>query len=375
MKLLEVAEFLKNQAIKRFQNKIAIIVLYGSIARGKDDQFSDIDMFAIVDNQEDTDLPWEFVLQEHTVDFWKMDWQQAEQMAMGVRESNPWAVSASLFLTGKTLYTRSDSDKVRFNLVVEKTKHRQEENFGQILKNFNSRYSTVEIINLAKRNNDLLSARWAIWQLINNTVKDLSLLNNISLTKNWGANLSEVFNLPILPENYSKLVITLSSSNNFDEMVSLGSELISSMRELMIKKQQNIFSDQNDEENPLCDNYVSMKAYINKILSACQKRDILAASYAATELQIWIAELVAKAEGKLILDVDGFNLFEEIKLYYNQLNLPDLMDGISNHNFQEIEKTVIRLDLILKEYCQAKKFKLPILKDLAEFEVYFPINS
>lgn len=72
MRLLELAEYLKNNIVKFFPNKIAIVVLYGSTVRGKDDEFSDLDMFAIVDKQKESNLPWEFVYQNYTIDFWKI---------------------------------------------------------------------------------------------------------------------------------------------------------------------------------------------------------------------------------------------------------------------------------------------------------------
>ncbi|MFX0150436.1 MAG: nucleotidyltransferase domain-containing protein, partial [Candidatus Hodarchaeota archaeon] len=43
MKLLELAKLLKNRVVKLFPNKIAVVVLYGSTAQGKDDKFSDLD--------------------------------------------------------------------------------------------------------------------------------------------------------------------------------------------------------------------------------------------------------------------------------------------------------------------------------------------
>ncbi|MFX0171403.1 MAG: hypothetical protein ACFE9L_05740 [Candidatus Hodarchaeota archaeon] len=113
-----------------------------------------------------------------------------------------------------------------------------------------------------------------------------------------------------------------------------------------------------------------MKAYINKIMSACHKRDILAVSYAATELRIWIAEEIATCEGNLVVNVDNFNLFEDIKVFYNQLKFPDLMKGISRVNFREIEKAAKELDFKLLEYCKNQKFKIPKFQYLEEVNNY-----
>jgi hypothetical protein len=371
LRLQEVAEYLKNNVIKLFPNKIAIIALYGSTVRGKDDEFSDLDMYAIVDKENECNLPLEFVFQNHTIDFWKMDWQQAEIMASGKRDSHHWAVTASLFRDSKILYTRSNSDKAHFEMLVKKTERCEEDNVRLVMKDFYSGYSHIEKIKRARLNNDLLSARWAAWKLINKSVKDLSLLNNTYLTKNWGANLQEVFNLPLLPKNYAKLVTTLGISNNFDEMIGSGLDILTEIYNLIIEKQQSITIDYH--KTSFCNNYISMRAYINKILSGCSKKDILSVSYAATELQIWIAEEIARIEGNLIVDVDNFHQFEEIKLFYNQLNFPDLMEGISAKDFQKIKKVAEKLDLLLQEYYNDKKCKIPILNNLEELKTYiFP---
>ena len=65
---------------------------------------------------------------------------------------------------------------------------------------FNLSYS-LERVKLEKVNNDILSALWAVWGLINNFCAILSWLNNIFYEINWGSNLQEVFLVPIIPEN------------------------------------------------------------------------------------------------------------------------------------------------------------------------------
>lgn len=368
MTLLELAEYLKNQVVRKFPDKIAIIVLYGSTAQGKDNQFSDLDMYAILDNNADTDLPWEFIFQDHTVDFWKMDWKQAEKMASGIQNKSPWSVSAALFNKGTVMYYRSKTDKNRFDSLSAKTQRTEEENLIQIIKDFNTGYSHLEEIAIARNSEDLLSARWAVWQLINKSVTNLSLLNNSFLMKNWGANLHETFQFPAIPHNYSKLVTTLCTTDNFDEMVELGRKLLSGIRELILEKQQ-LIMDKTTGKNT-CRNYNSMKAYINKILSACYNNDLLAASYATTELQIWIAEELAQNEGNLIVNVDNFNFFEEIKTFYHQSMLPNLMEGISRGDFQKIEKNAKELDLRLQNFCESQNIKISRFNEVKEVQQY-----
>ena len=176
--------------------------------------------------------------------------------------------------------------------------------------------------------------------------------------------------MPTLPINYSKLVTNLCTTNNFDKMLVLGRELLHNLRQLLLKKQEKFLMNQIDKKKGFFNNYISMKAYINKIMSACHKRDILAVSYAATELQIWIAEELAQSEGNLIVNVDTFNFFEEIKTFYHHLMLPNLMEGISQGDFQKIEKTAKKLDFQLSNFCKSRNSKILRLNNLGEVKKY-----
>ncbi|NVM04943.1 MAG: nucleotidyltransferase domain-containing protein [Candidatus Helarchaeota archaeon] len=371
LKMIEIAEFLAKRATSRFPDKIAIIVVYGSVALGTEHEYSDIDMYAIVDNEADTDLPWNFIFQKQTVEFWKMDWNVAEQIALGNKDTNPWAVSASLFNNNKILYARSESDRARFNSLSKKIKRSERDNIEQIMNIFNKGYSTIERIWIAKKNDDLTSARWAVWNLINYTVACLSLINNTFFMKNWGKNLQEVFKLPILPENYSNNVETLSKSSNFDEMMSIMRKLISDIRRLILEKQKKINISVINRKNTFWNNYIGIKSYINKVRSACQEKDILTASYAATELQIVIAEQIAIFEKKIAIDAYNFNSFKEIKSYYNQLKFPDLMIGISKGDFQQIEQAINIIDSRLEQYYRIQDIDFIAFKDWNELETHF----
>ncbi len=371
IKLINIAEFLAKQASSRFPDKIAIIAVYGSVALGTEREYSDIDMYAIVDNEADTDLPWNFIFQNQTIEFWKMDWQVAEQIALGNRETNPWAVSASLFINNKILYARSETDRAHFDSICKKIKRSEKDNIEQIMSIFNKGYSTIEQIWLAKKNDDLASARWAVWNLINHTVACLSLINNTFLMKNWGKNLQEVFELPILPENYSNQVQILSKSSNFDEMMSIGRELISNFRKLILEKQNKINLSISNQKDIFWNNYIGIKSYLNKIRSSCKEKDLISVSYTATELQIVIAEQIAIFEKQIAIDAYNFNSFKELKSYYEQLRLPDLMLSISKGDLKQIEQDINVIDSRLEQYYRNQGFDFISFRDWGELETYF----
>ncbi|MFX0066805.1 MAG: hypothetical protein ACFFC7_32125, partial [Candidatus Hermodarchaeota archaeon] len=124
--------------------------------------------------------------------------------------------------------------------------------------------------------------------------------------------------------------------------------------------------------NDICKNYAGLRAYIDKVKSACRKKDILTASYAANELQIWIAEEMAKFEGEIFANLySRFNLYEEIKTIYNQLSLPNLDKYVASGDFEGLELAVNQLEFIIQRYCQDQRTDLLIFKDFKTLERYF----
>ena len=369
--LIELAEYIVTHAVKNYPNQIAIIAMYGSVAISTQTDYSDLDMYAIID-KEDPNKPlnnWSFIFRDRAIDLWSMDWKDAEEFASGKKNHfKVWCVAASLFINCKILYSRNKQDLERFNLLKKTVQHVREDNEGNIqraISLFNLSYS-FERGKLAKVNNDILSARWAVWGLINNVCAILSWLNNIYYKKNWGSNLQEVFQLPIIPENLHDIINVLVSSNDFDKLLSTGKKLISDIRSL-IKQKQNSIITYNKVLNR--NDVVHMKEYFNKIYAACDKKDIFLASYAATELQIWISEIIAQNKG-IPANIYEFNQFNEVRQYYNELHLPDLTNFISNRDFEGLHWETKRLENKIMRFYHQHVSTLPIFNELKEVGLY-----
>ena len=185
-------------------------------------------------------------------------------------------------------------------------------------------------------------------------------------TKNWGSNLREVFQLPLIPKNLENMIRILVSSNDFEKLLSTGRTLISEIRKLIRSRQKGIKIDRKILNK---NDVVHMKEYFNKIYAACEKKDILLASYAATELQIWISEIIAQNKGDLI-STYNFNLFHEVVESYNELNLPNLTDFISNRDFTGLQKAANNLEERIMQLYSQKELVLPIFNKLEDVNKY-----
>ncbi len=162
------------------------------------------------------------------------------------------------------------------------------------------------------------------------------------------------------------MIRILVSSNDFDKLLSTGRTLMLEIRKLIRSQQQSIKTNRKIlNKNVL----VHMKEYFNKIYAACDKRDILLASYAATELQIWISEIIAQNKGDLISTYD-FNLFHEVEENYHDLNLSDLTTFISNRDFSGLQEATNNLEKRIMQLYSQKELNLPIFNEIKDLDVY-----
>ncbi|MFW9916384.1 MAG: hypothetical protein ACFFGZ_12325 [Candidatus Thorarchaeota archaeon] len=365
MQLIDLAHYLADQAAQAFPEKIAIIAVYGSVALGNETAFSDLDMYAIVDNSEETDLPWEFIYDDYPVDFWKMDWNTAEKAALGLE--GPWSVAASTVADSKILYTRSDEDLARFEAIRQKMMSFREERWKLVIKKFNRMLAMMEWL---KHSNDLPSARRTAWKLINEAVNIFSVLDDQYFTKNWGSNLPQAFALPQVPEDFQEQITLLGTSPNFDELLLAAGNVIRETREALRAQQTQLMRPDRDHQLTLGQSYPAVKAYVNKIRAACQQQNLLAASWAATDLQFWIVEEIAKIEGLALANTADFNFWAEVQDGYTRAGFPDFMDSISQKDFDKLNQQAQAFDQAFRQYCRTNDIPLRIFSEKSHLQEF-----
>jgi len=283
-------------------------------------------------------------------------------------------VAAGIFLNNKIIYARSEEDKIRFKKLSSQANIGKRKQIMIASNNFNQLFKLIERLEYAKERDDLLTARWAVWNFIVGTVCILGFINNKIYSKNWGSNLHEVFKLSILPDFYKEDIIILATSNNFNELISSGKRILRQLRVILYSKKEDILIDYDEQIKSLTDSYVSIKSYLNKILSACAKKDILAASYAATEIQLYIADEVEKTENRRFVDSQHFSTYQEVKNTYEMLKFPDLSSSITENDFEKLRGDVESLDKMLFGYLKEKGVKLRIFEDVSEVKEYARTN-
>ena len=119
-----------------------------------------------------------------------------------------------------------------------------------------------------------------------------------------------------------------------------------------------------DARNVFKDFYFYIFEYKNKVLSACERKDVIAAGFAAFHLQEEICQCMNKVE-------DGFygtdfNLLGEYTKAYEKAGFPDLLESASRGDLEELAKRVRRLDEKAIEWFRSHSIELNILESEEE---------
>ena len=367
MDLLELAKKLAEKATKQFPEKIGIIAVYGSVALGTHGEFSDLDMYAIVDDKEDTNLPWSFEYTGFPVDFWQMTWEDAKNMVYGTIEA-PWAVAASNFINAKLLYSRSREDQKRFQELQKATQITTDTNAQRAIATLIPAFFHLERMHSAKICSDLLSVRWAAWYVLNAVVMTLSLLNNRFYTKNWGSNIHEALELPEIPSNFQEKATILATSNDFDKLVNAGRNLLEDTQKLAINRLNCIKVKSKDPLRRIKNDIIGISSYLQKIRKAVITKDILAASYAASELQIWIASELAQLENKAFINLDNVNFYREVSHFYETFGFPDFSAAITTKDFEKIAEIADAFQAVFEKFCVNYNLEIPRFANIEEMK-------
>jgi len=203
----------------------------------------------------------------------------------------------------------------------------------------------------------------------------LSHYYNTPLKKNWGSNIVELNKFPYKPSSLKELSTTLSLSENFDELISDGKKLLVElsmvlkspndpikMKKLVelstILKSEMEIKNSTKKQDYVYWDYYNTKEYLNKILSALKRNDILTASYAAVELQVSVACFLEKVKKD---DMDSS---------YKEEGFPNLVKIISTRNFDKIKESVDKFDHLMVEFLNKHGIIIKQSNDLSTVEEF-----
>ena len=372
--VLKIAEILVSHAVRAHKDEVAIIACYGSHAKGLASLTSDLDIFYIPDEGKAESLCSQFIIDGLPYDFWPVSWELAENIA-NARAKRPWAVAASLIADAKVLYHRSQGDLDRFNAlkarIIELTgPEGRKIMVEQAMDEFRNTLFQLGQMRFAMSNDDVAGMHWVGRKFVNSAVDCLALVNQTYFTKGWGANLSEVLRMPQKPDGLEEMIRNIIMPQDTDNMFEEADRLAREVRGILLAAQASI-SEPVDARNVFKGFYSFVFEYRNKVLSACERKDVLAAGFAALQLQEEICQFMNKVENGFY--GADFNLPGEYTEAYENAGFPDLLESVSQGDLGKLARQVQRLDEKVIEWFRSHSIELNILE--SEKELHWFLNQ
>lgn len=192
----------------------------------------------------------------------------------------------------------------------------------------------------------------------------LARLNNTFYSKNWGSNLEQVFQVPLIPSNLKERLETLATTDDFDVLKNAILSLKQDLRSLIRTQQEKT----RVEKMPLkTDVLAGILEYINKAKKGCRTQDILLTSYAVSELQAWTMQLLNLLEGH---SAHEFNFADEIGDYYSQMGFPDLSKVLSCGDYDVILAAIGLFERKLVHFFQSQGTSLENVSTMEHVAMY-----
>jgi hypothetical protein len=222
-------------------------------------------------------------------------------------------------------------------------------------------------IRLANTAGDMSGLHWAGWKFVSSAVNCLALVNQIYFSKGWGSNTAQILQMTQKPESLEVLLNGILQPTKPAEMLAHADRLASEVRAIL-RSAQDSLAEPSTPQEVFKDFYYYVHEYKNKVLSACKKSDVLAASSAAFHLQELICVLMNKVEAGFY--GEDFNLLGEYLGGYQNAGFPDLLEPATKGDLEILVARVNQLDIKIKDWFDQNSIDLNILANEAELKQF-----
>jgi len=364
--VFKIAEILVSHAVRAHKDEIALIVYYGSYAKGTASPTSDLDIYYVPDDGKAGSLSSQFIIGGLPYDFWGVPWRMLESIVNG--SGRPWAVAASLVADTKVLYHRSQADLERFNglkaRVAELTQPQSRGIMvGRALEAFKTTLFQLGQMRLAVVEKDGAGMRWAGRKLVHSAINCLALLNQTYFSKGWGANMAEVLAMAQRPADLEGIIHAILMAQDTEQVLAAADRLAQEVRRMLRAAQASV-AEPAIAQQVFKDFYFYVFEYMNKVLSACERGDVTAAGSAAFHMQEQICQLMHAVDSGFY--GTDFNLLGEYIGGYHEAGFPDLLEPATQGDLETLAQRVRQLDEKAKEWFERHAIPLNILQSEEE---------
>jgi kanamycin nucleotidyltransferase len=221
---LKLAKAISKMILQKYGNEILFVGVYGSVARGEDADYSDIDMY-VVTKSLTSQRYFAYKGVPVTIHF-----KTVKEVLETIRNvTSTWPAEVHQFLEPKILY---GSKKLPMEWKQIAKKIPAEDFYKAASTALIEIYENVGKVKNACKQKNLGRCIEAVWNVVWHADMFVALLNKTYYGKPGFRGLEEATSFKKTPTNYSKLMKTLWESRNFGELEKASMELLESCLKL-----------------------------------------------------------------------------------------------------------------------------------------------
>ena len=349
-------------------NNVDMILKYGSRIKGTYSMSSDLEFIAVTSG--DKNISTKFMYKQREVNLWSISWDRTQEIS---QFDFYWVIPVGVFASGVPIYVKNAEIQKKYETlkqqIVETNSYHE-----KLLDLANTKYQTLKehigTIALACQNEDLIEARFGLWEIIIASIDILGHLNGKYSVENWNENMDEVFSFKILPGMYQELLTDSVAEDHLPLLLAYAIKLVGNIR--LVLNTANVGRVENEaiEVTNELDKDPWPITYANKVIKAAEERNIFAAAYAVHELQSYVIKEISKYKNERAKN-SMFKLLGDSMQEYLDKGFPDFHRDITEQKFSSLIEDANKFkEKYIELYQQAS---VPWFENTEELKNYYKL--
>ena len=275
---MKAAELLIEKIEKDYKKDIALVVMMGSRIYNDTHDKSDLDLYFIPKTKRGEKLGFVFIIDGIGFDFWPISWERIERIASFDERIT------SIVSEGQILYSGSEEDLARFNLLKEKITYELEpkdfyEKAMNKLKNVYEPY-----YNMLDEQKYIALVRLQGVKILYTLTEVIALANHTCIKRGRKHLKKEILEMNYVPDQFSTLYDNFFLENDPSKLIDIVTSLIRETKVMLEKL--DLYSKPKKFKDNMKGFYEEIINHYNKIDRACEINDPVTALLAAAEINM-----------------------------------------------------------------------------------------